>query len=207
MHPNLGVCKLHWDAFITTECFITPGLLLFAGICVFTLPIARASLLTFTANLTVPQTVPPSGCTFNSSPCFGTATLIFDTVTDDLSMSMTYTTGQELNLHIDDGVPGTNGPTEVFLLGDLSVSCGVGTFCRNILMTYGFSVPSSNVSDLIAGNDYIVATTVSSSPDGSGQIRGQLLQSAPEPNSLTMLVFMTLVLASAGLFGKRRRTM
>ena len=173
-----------------------------AGICLFTWPKAEAALLTFDANLTVAQTVPSSGCTFNGAPCFGTATLTLDTTTDAFSMSMMYTTGSVLNLHLDDGAPGTNGPTEVFLLSSLSVPCGsAGTFCRNILITDGFSIPSGNVSDLIAGNDYIVATAISSSPDGSGQIRGQL-QPVPEPSSLTLMVFGTLAFAAALLVNR-----
>lgn len=170
-------------------------LLFFAGICIFTWSTAQASLLTFTANLTPEQTAPPSGCTYNGDPCFGTATLVVDTSTDALSLLMTYTVGAAWNLHLDDGAPGTNGPTEVFLRGDLAVPCGVGTFCRDISMTDGFSLPSSNLSDLIAGKDYIVVTEISTSPDGSGLIRGQL-QQVPEPSSLT-LVLLVLALAAA----------
>jgi hypothetical protein len=176
--------------------------LFFAGICIFTWSTAQASLLTFTANLTPAQTAPPSGCTFNGAPCFGTATLVVDTNTDALSLLMTYTVGAAWNLHVDDGTPGTNGPTEVFLRGDLAVPCGVGTFCRDISMTDGFSLPSSNLSDLIAGNDYIVVTEISSSPDGSGLIRGQL-QQAPEPGSLT-LVLLVLALAVAAFTVRSR---
>jgi hypothetical protein len=177
--------------------------LVLAAIGVLTWSKAEAALLTFTSDLTVAETSPSSGCTFNSAPCFGSATITVDTVTGDLSMAMTYTVGPAWNIHLDDGAPGTNGPTETYLRGDLAVACGTGTFCRNILMTDGFAIPLANLPDLIAGDDYLVITTVSTSQDGPGLIRGQL-QAAPEPGSLG-LMSLAIAASAFGFRAKKRR--
>ena len=176
--------------------------MLFAVVSILVSSSAQASLLTFTASLTPGQTTPPSGCTFNGAPCSGTAVFTVDTVTFDIALSMQYTVGAAWNLHLNDGAPGINGPTEIFLRGDMSTACGTGTFCRTILFTDGFVLPSNNLSDLIAGNDYILVTQATGDPDGPGLIRGQL-QAVPEPGSISML-FMAFAVGLA-MAGKRTR--
>jgi hypothetical protein len=161
--------------------------MMFIAVCFGAFSTANASLLTFTASLTPDLTVPPSGCVFNGVPCSGTALLTIDTTTLAISLSMQYTVGAARNIHLNDGAPGTNGLTQIFLRGDLATPCGTGTFCRDIAMTDGFSLPVSNLSDLIAGNDYILVTQLSSDPDSPGLIRGQL-QAVPEPKSDLMII-------------------
>jgi hypothetical protein len=68
-------------------------LLFFAALSAGTWSHAQAKLLTFTANLTTTQTVPPSNCSVDRAPCFGTATLIVDTTTGAFSLTLKYTTG------------------------------------------------------------------------------------------------------------------
>ena len=123
-----------------------------AGICTQ----AQAALLTFTANLTTAQTVPPSDCFVDNAPCYGTATLVVDTVTGVFSLNLKYTAPFVGSMHIDRGAPGTNGKILVFLKGPQAVSCGSRTWCRDIQMTDDFSIPVQNIQDLLAGRGYIV---------------------------------------------------
>jgi|HubBroStandDraft_6_1064221.scaffolds.fasta_scaffold125735_2 hypothetical protein len=145
---------------------------------VFACPLVQAEILKFTANLTTTQTVPPSDCVFENNPCSGTATLTVDTLSGSFSMSLTYTTGRVGAMHLDLGAPGTNGTIQVLLEGSKSVPLGNGTWRREVLMSDGLSIPVKNMTDLIAGNDYIVifpSTPVTRrSPDLAGALRGQL---------------------------------
>jgi hypothetical protein len=104
--------------------------------------------------------------------------LWLDTETGAFSLSLKYITGKVGAMHIDHGEPGSNGKIAALLAGSKSVTCGDGTWCRDILITDGFVVPLKNISAMIAGEDYIVVfgkTPVpESSPDGQGAIRGQL---------------------------------
>lgn len=139
---------------------------------------AQSKLLTFTANLTTTQTVPPSNCSVDQAACHGTATLVVETTTGAFSLNLKYTGAALGAMHLDLGDPGMNGKIQLLLDGSKAVSCGTHTWCRDILMTDGYSIPMENLPDLTAGRDYLVVFSSTprpiKNPDGPGAIRGQL---------------------------------
>lgn len=139
---------------------------------------AQSKLLTFTANLATAETVPPSNCSVDHAPCFGTATLVVDTATGAFSLNLKYASAALGAMHLDLGDPGMNGKIQVMLEGSKAVPCGTHTWCRDILMTDGYIIPLQNIPDLTAGRDYLVVFSSTprpvKNPDGPGAMRGQL---------------------------------
>jgi hypothetical protein len=138
---------------------------------------AQAGTITFDANLDPFQEVPP-----HNTPGYGSADLTLDTGTG--TVTITAGTGSysdllagALNVRIQDAAVGMNGATILSLTLDTPGNTS-GTFSGSGAIT------SDQITDMEAGNTYI---NITDSVFPSGEIRGQILASSPEPASAALL--------------------
>ncbi|MCL6624629.1 MAG: CHRD domain-containing protein [Fimbriimonadales bacterium] len=150
------------------------------------------SIWVFNAVLNGAQEVPP-----NSSPAVGSATMIYDDVTNLFNLFIAENgipRSQIIGSHIHVGPPGVAGPV-IFNIGDGSVYQDFGTTGAFFAGTNLGPFPQANEADLLANNTYI---NIHTPTFPGGEIRGQLIL-VPEPMSLAVLV------GGLGLLALRRR--
>lgn len=172
--------------------------------CLMFSAVAKADQLVFTTTLTGAQEVPPSG-----SPGIGSALVTFDTVTNLLTLNVSFSglVSPTIASHIHCcTLPGTNAmvATQVPSFAGFPLGVTTGTY----LQTFDMSLASSYnpafitaqggtvaqaqaafVAGLISGQTYL---NIHTSQFPGGEIRGQL-QAVPEPT--------TMLLLASGLFG------
>ncbi len=126
------------------------------------------------ANLDGLQEVPP-----NASPAFGLTdlTLTGNTFTIDTGTYQDLL-GNSNAVTLNDAAVGVNGPIIQVLTLD-SPGTTTGTFSGTGTLT------PSQITDMLAGNTYI---NIRSNVFPSGEIRGQLFVTTPEPASLALLI-------------------
>ncbi len=146
----------------------------------------------FNAVLDGAQEVPP-----NSSPAVGSATMIYDDVTNMFNLFIAENgipRSQIIASHIHVAPPGVAGPV-IFNIGDGSVYQDFGTTGAYFVGTNLGPFPQGNEGDLLANNTYI---NIHTPTYPGGEIRGQLIL-VPEPVSLAVLG------GALGLVALRRR--
>ena len=147
---------------------------------------AKADPINFSAVLTPGQEVPPptltvGGVTFSPT---GTLTAVFDPVTAQLQVSLTWTglTTTAVAAHIHTAPPGVAGPVFIGFFQGAPMGTS-NTF--NATISLSPTQVSGLLSALLTGNLYVnVHTTV----NGPGEIRGNIGPVAiPEPATLFLL--------------------
>src|SRR5688572_123937 len=175
---------------------------------------AKADQLVFTTTLTGAQEVPPSG-----SPGIGSALVTFDTVTNLLTVNVSFAglVSPTIASHIHCCTPpGANAivATQVPNFPGFPLGVTTGTY----LQTFDMSLASSYnpafitahggnaagaqaafVAGLISGQTYL---NIHTSQFPGGEIRGQL-QAVPEPT--TLLLMITGLAAAGGVIRKRTK--
>lgn len=176
--------------------------------------VAKADQLVFTATLTGAQEVPPSG-----SPGIGSALVTFDTVTNLLTVNVSFAglVSPTIASHIHCCTPpGANAIVATIVPTFPGFPLGVTT--GTYLQTFDMSLASSYnpafitahggtvaqaqaafVAGLISGQTYL---NIHTQQFPGGEIRGQL-QTVPEP--ATMLLLASGIFGAAGAIRKRRR--
>lgn len=176
--------------------------------------VAKADQLVFTATLTGAQEVPPSG-----SPGIGSALVTFDTVTNLLTVNVSFAglVSPTIASHIHCcTLPGANAmvATVVPTFPGFPLGVTTGTYLQTFDMTlassynpafitaHGGTVAQAQaafVAGLISGQTYL---NIHTQQFPGGEIRGQL-QTVPEP--ATMLLLASGIFGAAGVLRKRRR--
>jgi hypothetical protein len=176
--------------------------------------VAKADQVVLTATLTGAQEVPPSG-----SPGIGSALVTFDTVTNLLTVNVSFAglVSPTIASHIHCCTPpGANAlvatPVPTFPGFPLGVTTGtyLQTFDMSLASSYnpafitahGGTVAGAQaafVAGLLSGQTYL---NIHTTQFPGGEIRGQL-QPVPEP--ATMLLLATGIFGAAGTLRKRRR--
>lgn len=176
--------------------------------------VAKADQIVLTATLTGAQEVPPSG-----SPGIGSALVTFDTVTNLLTVNVSFAglVSPTIASHIHCCTPpGANALVATIVPTFPGFPLGVTT--GTYLQTFDMSLASSYnpafitahggtvaqaqaafVAGLISGQTYL---NIHTSQFPGGEIRGQL-QTVPEP--ATMLLLASGIFGAAGAIRKRRR--
>lgn len=135
---------------------------------------AHAGLITFTANLTGAQEVPPTG-----SAGTGLSTVVLNNVADTITVNTSFSglTSPATLSHI-------HGPAPVGVAAPvLFPFTGVPNATAGTIPTQMFTLTAAEVGELEAGLFYVNVHTVNFT---GGEIRGQLF-AAPEPASLGLL--------------------
>lgn len=176
--------------------------------------VAKADQIVLTATLTGAQEVPPSG-----SPGIGSALVTFDTVTNLLTVNVSFAglVSPTIASHIHCCTPpGANALVATIVPTFPGFPLGVTT--GTYLQTFDMSLASSYnpafitahggtvagaqaafVAGLLSGQTYL---NIHTTQFPGGEIRGQL-QPVPEP--ATMLLLATGIFGAAGALRKRRR--
>src|SRR5438874_12540188 len=130
------------------------GALLLAG----SASAARASQ-TWIVPLSPATEVPPAA----TSSAAGTATVTLNDAQTILHVHLTFSglTSAETQAHIHKGAPGTNGTVQVFITNGAAEPADLD-----------WSIPSSSVADLLAGNLYV---NVHTQAYPGGEIRGNII--------------------------------
>jgi len=151
---------------------------------------ARATLITFTANLTGAQQVPA-----NASTATGFGTVVLDDVADTITVDLSWSGligGPATAAHIHGpGAPGVNAAV-IFPFS------GVPAATSGAIPEQVFSITPAQISDLEAGLYYM---NIHDGTFPGGEIRGQLV---PEPGTLALFATGTAVLVA--ISSVRRRT-
>ena len=143
-----------------------------AAIAVGALP-ARATLITFTANLTGAQQVP-----VNASTATGLGTVVLDDVADTITVNLSWSgliggTATAAHIH-GPGAPGVNAPV-------LFPFSGVPAATSGSIPQQTFAITPAQITDLEAGLYYM---NIHDAQFPGGEIRGQLV---PEPGTLALV--------------------
>jgi hypothetical protein len=176
--------------------------------------VAKADQLAFTATLTGSQEVPPTG-----SPGTGTALVTLDTVTNLMTVNVSFTglLSPTTASHIHCCAPaGTSAlvATAVPTFPGFPLGVTSGTYLQTFDLTlassynpafitaHGGTVAAAEaafIAGLISGQSYL---NIHTATFGGGEIRGQL-QAVPEP--MTLLLLTTGICAAAGTVRRYRK--
>jgi CHRD domain-containing protein len=152
-------------------------LFLVAAAALFISSPATAALIELGANLDPFQEVPP-----HNTPGYGSADATLDTVTGVFTISGAGLYADLLagatTVRMQDAAVGANGPTIGLLNLDTPGNTS-GTFSGALSAT----LTAGQITDAIAGNTYL---NIADSVFPSGEIRGQLLVTTPEPGSIVL---------------------
>ena len=162
------------------------------------MPPANAGIITFTANLSGANEVPPNG-----SPATGTADLTLDDVADTLLVSLTFSglTAPDTAGHIHCcAAAGTNSAVQIPFTGVPGFPVGVtsGTFSHtfdlNTDITGGLTT-AAFITGLESAQAYV---NIHNANFPGGEIRGQIEEVTPEPASAGLLLFGLMLTAMCG---------
>jgi hypothetical protein len=152
---------------------------------------AVAATHTFSANLTGAQEVPPTG-----SPATGQCTVTLDDVTGAVTVSGTFaglsTPASAAHIH---GLAGPGVPAGVLI--PLTVPSATSGS-----ITGGGTLTGANIAGMIAGQTYV---NVHSTMFSGGEIRGQILASAPATNPWSLVILSASLALAGGILLVRRR--
>ena len=156
---------------------------------------AMAALIELAANLDPFQEVPP-----HNTPGYGSADATLDTITGVFTISGSGLYADLLagatTVRLVDAAIGMNGPTIGLLTLDTPGNTS-GTFSG----TSSVNLTAGQITDAMAGNTYL---NITDSVFPSGEIRGQLITTTPEPGSIVLASLALLGLLAAGRRGRRQ---
>jgi CHRD domain/PEP-CTERM motif len=162
-----------------------------AAVLLFSSP-AAAALIELGAELDPSQEVPP-----HNTPGYGSADATLDTGTGLFTISGTGSyadlLGGATRVSLVDGAPGMNGMTIGLLTLDTPGNTS-GTFEGSVA-----GLTSAQITDAQAGNTYL---NIADSVYPSGEVRGELLVTTPEPSSIVLTGLAAIGLA---VVARRRR--